>query len=287
MTVFTAVAAIGALTLVLAFLLSVANRKLSVFEDPRIDAVEEMLPHANCGACGYPGCRAFAEAVVGGEALPGKCTVGSEEERQRIATFLGVEAGAEARRVARLACAGGANVARQRAHYRGLSSCRAAQAVGGGGKGCFWGCLGFGDCERSCTFNAIRMDEFGLPRVDEAACTACGDCVSVCPRDLFSLQAVGNRLWVACRNLEHGDAVLAECEVGCTACGRCAMDAAEGLVTMQGNLPVVDYRCRQDRTPIERCPTGAIVWIDPELGPVRGAASRPVIRQSRLRDGAS
>lgn len=287
MTVFTAVAAIGALTLVLAFLLSVANRKLSVFEDPRIDVVDGMLPRANCGACGYAGCRAFAEAVVSGEALPGKCTVGNAEQHQRIAAFLGVEAGAEARRVARLACAGGANVARQRAHYRGVSSCRAAQAVGGGGKGCFWGCLGFGDCERSCTFNAIRMDEFGLPRVDEAACTACGDCVSVCPRDLFSLQAVENRLWVACRNLEHGDAVLAECEVGCTACGRCAMDAAAGLVTMQGNLPVVDYRCRQDRTPIERCPTGAIVWIDPQLGPVRGAASRPVIRQSRLRDGAS
>lgn len=287
MTVFTAVAAIGALTLVLAFLLSVANRTLRVFEDPRIDVVDGMLPRANCGACGYAGCRAFAEAVVSGGALPGKCTVGNEEQHQRIAAFLGVEAGAEARRVARLACAGGANVARQRAHYRGLSSCRAAQAVGGGGKGCFWGCLGFGDCERSCSFNAIRMDEFGLPRVDEAACTACGDCVSVCPRDLFSLQAVENRLWVACRNLEHGDAVLAECEVGCTACGRCAMDAADGLVTMQGNLAVVDYRRKQDRAPIERCPTGAIVWIDPQLGPLRGAASRPVIRRSRLRDGAS
>lgn len=287
MTVFTAIAAIGALTLVLAFLLSLASRKLSVFEDSRIDVVDEMLPHANCGACGYPGCRAFAEAVVGGAALPGKCTVSSEDQRQRIAGFLGVGVGAEVRRVARLACAGGANVARQRARYHGPSDCRAAQAVGGGGKGCFWGCLGLGDCERSCNFNAIRMDEFGLPRVDEAACTACGDCVSVCPRDLFSLQAVDNRLWVACRNLEHGDAVLEDCEVACTACGRCAMDAADGLVVMQGNLPVVDYRRKQQRTPIERCPTGAIVWIDPERGPVKGAASRQVIRQSRLRDGAS
>ncbi|MBP6382294.1 MAG: RnfABCDGE type electron transport complex subunit B [Pseudomonadales bacterium] len=287
MTVLTAVLALGALTLALAFALSTASRRLRVIEDPRIDVVDAMLPRANCGACGHPGCRAFAEAVVAGAAVPAKCSVSSEAQRQRIADYLGVAAGSAERRVARLACAGGANVARQRAHYRGPSGCRAAQAVGGGAKGCLWGCLGFGDCERSCNFNAIRMDESGLPRVDEAACTACGDCVRVCPRDLFSLQAVGNRLWVACRNLEHGDTVLAQCEVGCTACGRCAADAPDGLVIMNGNLPVVDYARPQLRTPIERCPTGAIVWIDPGRGAVRGAASPPVLRRSRLPDGAS
>ena len=287
MAVLTAVVALAALTLALAFALSVASRRLRVSEDPRIDAVEAMLPHANCGACGHPGCRAFAEAVVAGTAVPAQCTVGGAAEHRRIAAYLGVEAGTAERRVARLACAGGTNVARQRAHYRGTPGCRAAQLVAGGGKGCFWGCLGLGDCERSCRFGAIRMDESGLPRVDEDACTACGDCVRVCPRELFSLQNVANRLWVACRNLERGDAVLEECAVGCTACGRCAADAPDGLVRMDGNLPVVDYAMAQRRAPIERCPTGAIVWIDPERGPVRGAASAPVLRRSPLPDGGS
>lgn len=286
-SIFVAVAFMSTLGLMLAGILVLANKRLFVFEDPRIDQVEDLLPKANCGACGTAGCRPFAELLVKGEIEPSRCTVNSKDMNQVIANFLGVALGKEEKRVARLACAGGTHVAYIRASYGGIESCRAAALVSGGGKGCAWGCLGFGDCERSCNFSAIRMDGFGLPRVDEATCTACGDCVSVCPRDLFSLQAFGNRLWVACRNLEHGDTVLAECEVGCTACGRCAMDAADGLVSMQGNLPVVDYGCKQDRTPIERCPTGAIVWIDPALGPVRGAASAPVVRQSRLRDGAS
>lgn len=284
MTVLIAVAVIGALTLLLASLLTLADRRLRVEEDPRIDAVEQMLPGANCGACGFPGCRPFAEALVGGEALPGKCTVSESQQRSQIADYLGIEVGASNRRVARLACAGGDNVARQRAHYVGQPSCRAAQQVGGGGKGCFWGCIGLGDCERVCEFDAIRMDEHGLPRVDEAKCTACGDCVEVCPRDLFSLHPEEDRLWVACRNPEMGDRLLEVCEVACTACGRCAQDAAAGLVRMVDNLPVVDYGRRQERKPIERCPTGAIVWIDPQRGALRGAASAPYTRHSPLPD---
>ncbi|MBV6655926.1 MAG: RnfABCDGE type electron transport complex subunit B, partial [Mameliella sp.] len=124
MIILTAIAALGGLTLLLALMLVMANKKLYVYEDPRIDIVEDMLPHANCGACGYPGCRPFAEALVGGQTLPGKCTVSAEEARERIAGFLGVALGGEERRVARLACAGGANVARLRAQYEGMESCQ-------------------------------------------------------------------------------------------------------------------------------------------------------------------
>jgi Na+-translocating ferredoxin:NAD+ oxidoreductase RNF subunit RnfB len=255
-----------------------------VEEDPRIDIVDGMLPHANCGACGFPGCRPFAEALVSGIAQPGKCTVSSDPDRQRIADFLGVEVGAEERWVARLACAGGTNVARNHARYDGLPSCRAAAQVAGGGKGCFWGCLALGDCAEVCDFDAIRMDEHGLPVVDESKCTACGDCVDVCPKDLFSLQPVSRRLWVACKSLEAGDELLVDCEVACTACARCAMDAP-GLITMIHNLPVVDYaKNHQTRHPIERCPTGAIVWLDAKAGPVKGAAARKIVRQGVRRD---
>jgi Na+-translocating ferredoxin:NAD+ oxidoreductase RNF subunit RnfB len=255
-----------------------------VDEDPRIDAVEAMLPHANCGACGFPGCRAFAEGLVRGEALPGACSVGPPADRARIAAYLGVAVGAREKRVARLACAGGSNVARHRAHYDGLATCAAAAQVAGGGKGCFWGCLGLGDCERACDFDAIRMDVHELPVVDEERCTACGDCVEACPKDLFSLHPVSHRLWVACRSLEAGDELLEDCEVACTACGRCAADAP-GLIAMRDQLPVVDYAGpHQTKRPIQRCPTGAIVWIDPIAGPEKGPAARRIVRKGALRD---
>jgi electron transport complex protein RnfB len=284
MVVVTAVGAIAALTVLLASLIVLANKKLHVEEDPRIDDVEELLPHANCGACGFPGCRPFAEALVLGQTNPGKCTVSSDEGRAAIGTYLGVAVAAEEKRVARLACQGGANVARNHARYEGLRSCAAAAAVGGGGKGCSWGCLGLGDCEVACGFDAIQMDAHGLPVVDEDKCTACGDCVTACPKDLFSLHPISHRLWVACRSQEAGDELLLDCEVACTACGRCAMDGP-GLITMRANLPIIDYTKKHDTmVPIQRCPTGAIVWLDHDKGAVRGDAAKTIIRKGTRPD---
>jgi len=280
MLVLTAVLALGGLTLLLATGLIVANRTLYVEEDPRLDEVEDMLPHTNCGACGFAGCRAFAEALVTNEALPGKCTVSSEENRAAIASYLGVDVGAEEKRVARLACAGGTNVARNHARYSGHQTCRSAALVAGGGKGCFWGCLGLGDCEQICDFNAITMDEHRLPVVNEDLCTACNDCVEVCPKGLFSIHPASHRLWVACKNLEFGDDILEDCEVGCTACGRCAKDAPD-VVRIENNLAVVDYdRAHNTRIPIERCPTGAIVWIEEDGRVIKGDEARPALRHA-------
>mgnify|MGYP001347085270 CR=1 FL=1 len=288
MTVAIALIALGSLTLLLAVMLIVANKKLYVYEDPRIDQVEDMLPHANCGACGFPGCRPFAEALVSGKALPGKCSVSSDEGRAAIAKFLGVALGAEEKRVARLACGGGLNVAINRAKYKGVQSCQAASLVSGGGKGCFWGCLGLGDCERVCDFDAITMNQFGLPVVDVDKCTACGDCVEVCPKDLFSLHPISHRLWVNCKNLEQGDDILEECQVACTACGKCAMDAPGNLISMINNLPVVDYsKNHNTQAPIQRCPTGAIVWLDDKEGIIKGPEAKKIVRKGQRMEGFS
>lgn len=279
-----ALGAFGALTFALTSLLVWASRALHVEEDPRVDVVDELLPHVNCGACGFPGCRPFAESLVKGETRPSQCTVASDADRARIGEFLGVEVGRAQKRVARLACAGGSNVSRDHAQYDGLMSCNAAALVAGGGRGCFWGCLGLGDCDVACDFDAIEMNAHGLPVVDEDLCTACGDCVDACPKGLFSLHPVDHRLWVACKSEGAGDELLDDCQVACTACGRCAQDAPS-LITMHANLPVVDYsRDHATQIPIHRCPTGAIVWLDPAIGPVTGPAARPVIRKSERPD---
>jgi electron transport complex protein RnfB len=278
-----AVLFMGGLGAVLAAVLALANKKLHVAEDPRVEQVDELLPQTNCGACGSPGCRAFAEACVKGQKNPGQCTVNSKDMSAFIADMLGVELGDQERQVARLACAGGSHVARMRAQYKGAESCRAATVTGGGGKACTWGCLGLGDCERSCDFNAIYMDEHGLPVVIEDKCVACNDCVVACPLNLFSLQPVSHKLWVACKSLAEGDEALADCEVACTGCARCVADAPEGLISIKDNLAVVDYVKNQLATPLptQRCPTGAIVWLEKQQA-IKGAAAKRIIRQDPL-----
>jgi len=282
LNILVAVGFMAGLGLALASVLVIANRRLFVYEDPKIDDVEELLPHSNCGACGTAGCRAFAEKLVTGELEPGACTVNGTEMNQVIASFLGVELGSHEKRVARLACAGGSNVARRHGDYSGVESCRAAALVAGGGKGCAWGCLGHGDCEVVCEFDAIIMDRHDLPQVIDDLCTACGDCVDICPRDLFSLEPLSHRLWVACKNLEKGELAEADCAVTCNGCGRCALDAPGDLVTMIDNLAVIDYsqNAQAARIAIERCPTGAIVWL--EDGVHKGLNAIKIVRKEAL-----
>jgi Na+-translocating ferredoxin:NAD+ oxidoreductase RNF subunit RnfB len=263
-TTLIATAILTGLGLFFGFGLAIAHRFLHVEEDPRLDVLEEMLPGSNCGACGEAGCRAFAEALVTGTKRPSACTVSGEEAIQDVAAFLGVEAGQEEKRVARLHCAGGLGFARQIAEYEGYESCRAAHLIGGGGKGCAWGCLGLADCMIACTFDAITMNEQKLPVVDIDKCTACGDCVDACPRDLFDIMPAAHNLVVQCAAPLEGDEARAVCQVACDACGRCAQDAAPGLITMQDNLPVVDYSAGGPAKPDAtfRCPTGAIQWVE-------------------------
>ncbi len=269
----------GGLGVLLALFLAIASKRLYVFEDPRIDQVEELLPHSNCGACGTAGCRNFAEQAVAGKIEPARCSVNTPDQNKTIAALLGVAMGDVEKRVARLACAGGKHVAKMRATCSGLSSCRAASVAGGGGKSCAWGCLGLGDCADVCDFDAISMDSHGLPVVDLARCTACGDCVDICPKNLFSIQGVSHKLWVACRNESDPDTAEAACEVSCTACGRCVMDASDGLIHLERNLAVIDYAKNDtaSKAAIERCPTGAIVWLEGDRI-LKGKSAKKIIR---------
>jgi len=241
--------------------LALANRWLTVEEDPRIEMIEGRLPGSNCGACGQPGCRAFAEALIRGEAPPAKCTVSAPDAKVQIAEILGVDVGFLEKKVARLHCAGGRSAVRRIADYEGIGSCRAAFVVNGGGRACPWGCLGLGDCERACSFDAIRMNDEALPVVDVDRCTACNDCVEVCPLDLFTLEPLSRPVIVQCSCPLTGEAARAICRVTCDACGRCAADAPEGAIVMSGGLPVIQDPDRAGEPCTLRCPTGAIRYV--------------------------
>ncbi len=245
-------------------LIALVQSRFRVLEDPRIDATLALLPGTNCGACGSPGCRAFAESLVAGERQPAGCTVMGPEAIDDVAALLGVEAGESDRRVARLLCAGGTDVAVQAAGYRGFATCKAAASVAGGGKGCTWGCLGLADCEAACDFDAIRMSPTRLPLVDPARCTACGDCVDACPKDLFVLMPADQHLLVQCKSELEGEEAEALCRVACNGCGKCALDAADGLIDIVNGLAVVDQTRSELAAPdaTARCPTGAIVWVE-------------------------
>jgi RnfABCDGE-type electron transport complex B subunit len=263
------VAILGGVATVFGAFISLANAKFKVWEDPRIDGARDLLPGADCGACGEAGCRAFAEALVTGRQVPAQCTVMSADARADVAAFLGVEAGSADKRVARLLCAGGTDVALAKGRYHGVESCAAAVAVTGGGKACSWGCVGYADCAVSCDFDAIVMGPTGLPVVDPEKCTACGDCVEACPLGLFVLMPLSQHLLVQCKNLLSGDAATGVCSVACNACGRCVADAAPGLISMVSGLATIDYNRIELENPkaIERCPTGAIIWLDGQQFP--------------------
>lgn len=265
---FTAPAIMTSLGLLFGVILAVAYHYLKVDEDPRIAETEELLPGTNCGACGEPGCLPFAIKLVAGEVNPSGCTVASEDDIDNLSEFLGVDAGQQEKIVARLKCAGGKGQAFQIAEYQGFEGCRAAAVISGGGKGCSWGCLGLGDCEVACTFDVIHMNDNGLPVVDALNCTACSDCVDICPKDLFELRPMAEQLYVQCNIPLEGESVTALCSAGCDACGKCVADAPAGLMEMKNELPVVNYASglfttdNNTKKAIERCPTNAIQWLE-------------------------
>jgi len=262
--ILDSVLVLGSVGLFFGFLIALVNKKFWVWEDPRINDVDELLPGTNCGACGVPGCRAFAEAVVTGEQAPSGCTVMGPDDIDDLASYLGVDAGEANKRIARLLCAGGINEAVRYSDYSGFETCKAAAAVAGGGKACTWGCLGLADCEVVCLLDAIYMNENALPVVIPELCTACNDCVVACPKDLFVLMPMDQKLIVQCKNLLHGDAAEDLCSVACNACNKCVADAEPGVIEIIDNLAVINYEKNSltDPKAIARCPTDAIVWLE-------------------------
>ena len=250
---------VGGLGCLSALGLGLASLKFRVEVDPRVEALEGVLPGANCGACGYAGCSALAKALAEGAAPPNACTPGGAEVAGAVAGILGVEAGETVQRVAVVHCRGGRGVAADKGVYVGVPDCRAAVLVGGGPKLCSAGCLGMGTCERVCPFDAIHLDATGLPRVDPGRCTGCGTCVDACPKRIIDLEPDGCRVHVRCRNTGRGKAVKAVCSEGCIGCGRCAKACPVDAIAMDRGLAKIDPdACVSCGRCAAVCPTGNI-----------------------------
>lgn len=264
----------GGIAVLLGLVLAIASIKLQVEEDPRIDEVNDHLPQANCAACGMAGCRNFAEQLVAGNIDLAQCSVMGSAESKIIAGILGLEHVEKVTKVARVFCGGGKKEAKERAEYIGIRDCTAAGFVGGGGKACTYGCLGFGNCAASCPFEAMFMDDNGLPYVVDEKCTACGKCVTACPRNLIELVDCRNQVIIQCKSQDKGAVTRKRCTVGCIACTLCVKNCPHVAIEMKGNLAVMDFaKCQNAEVCIGVCPTKTIVNVT-KVNAERSVASR-------------
>lgn len=263
-TIIYTIASLSVLGLLLAVILYMVAQKFKVEEDPRIDDVEALLPGANCGGCGYAGCRAFAEACVTSESLDSlNCPVGGNAVMQPIGARLGFEIAEKAPMIAVLRCHGSFDNRPRTNYYDGSSSCKVKASLYSGDTGCSYGCLGLADCMKVCKFDAITMDNRrGLPMIDEERCTACGACVKACPKLIIELRNKGpksRRVYVSCVNKDKGASARKACSVACIGCGKCVKVCSFEAITIENNLAYIDFdKCKLCRKCLDECPTKAI-----------------------------
>jgi len=239
--------------------LYVSSHFFSVEIDPRAERIADILPGANCGGCAFGGCAAFAKAVAAGAADVGLCAPGGDETAKAIAEIMGVDFSGEGKKVSMLLCAGDSEKCPSRARYEGVGDCVSATLVHSAAKGCSYGCIGLWTCERACPFDAIVMNDKGLPYVLEERCTACGLCIDACPKGLFELRPASAHVHVRCSSRDKGPVTRKLCTVGCTGCGLCVKACKFEAIEVVDNLAVIDYeKCKGCDSCAEACPQDTI-----------------------------
>ncbi|QEK12312.1 RnfABCDGE type electron transport complex subunit B [Crassaminicella thermophila] len=258
-TIMGPVVSLGGMGLLFGAGLAYASQKFAVEVDPRVTEIGEVLPGANCGGCGYPGCNGFANAVVEGKAPVNGCPVGGSECAQKIAKIMGVEAGDDVKKVARVLCSGDSSNCKEKFDYYGIQDCKAAAMVAGGSKSCAYGCLGLGTCVDVCQFNAIEITDGKIAKIIPERCTGCGKCIEACPKNVIDFVPYEQDVVVDCNNKEKGKAVKEKCNVGCIGCQLCVKACPFDAMEFSDNLAKINYdKCTNCMLCAEKCPTGAI-----------------------------
>jgi electron transport complex protein RnfB len=256
MNIVYALVVLGGLGLVFGGLLSYVAQRFAVEEDERVEIIADLLPGANCGACGYPGCLNLAEKLVAGEAPVDSCVPGGKAVSDNICRVLGLETVAsDVRKIAEIYCLGTRDVAPDRFEYQGVQDCNAAMMYAGGFKICQYGCLGLGTCVEACPFEAISMGEDGLPVVDPERCTGCGICAKACPRGVIRIvNAERGGKYVPCNSKDRGRATRQACEVGCIGCKACVKACPQEAIVVEDYLAVIDReKCDNCGECVESC----------------------------------
>jgi Na+-translocating ferredoxin:NAD+ oxidoreductase RNF subunit RnfB len=253
---------IGALAAVFGLVLAFASKKFHVDVDPKIEQIIEVLPSANCGACAFPGCAGYAEAIVQKGADITMCAPGGADVAKKIAEIMGVKASSKERNVAVIHCqSGGYNNTFFRYEYKGIETCKAAAVLAGGPNLCNWGCVFQNDCVKACKFDAIIVNEEGLRVVLEDKCTGCGACMRACPRSLIEMVPVSKKVHVLCASRDKGPIAKKACgnSTACIGCGICSKKCPVQAITIVNNLAIIDYtKCINCGICAQACPTKAI-----------------------------
>ncbi len=266
MSIVYPVLSIGGLGLVFGAGLGYAGKIFEVKEDPRVEAILEALPGANCGGCGYPGCGGCASAIVAGNAPVNACPVGGAGVAAKIGEIMGVQAEAGEPKAAFVKCGGTCEKAKSKYEYMGIDDCGMAnQLVGGGAKSCAYGCLGLGSCKKACAFDAISIVD-GVAVIDKDKCVACGKCVSACPKHIIELLPAKKKVKVQCSSKDLGKAVMQVCSVGCIACKICEKNCPFDAIHVIDNLAVIDYdKCKACGICANKCPKKVITGAKPPV----------------------
>lgn len=267
-TILLTIICLSLLALVAAVILYFIAQKFKVYEDPRIDEIQNILPAANCGGCGFAGCRNFAEALVKADTFEGlNCPVGGSEVMELSAKILGKEAPLVDPLVAVLLCNGTPEQRPRTSKFDGAVDCRISHNLYIGETDCSYGCMGHGDCVRACSFGAMYMDEITeLPVIIDDKCVACGACVKACPRNLIELRKKAKKdrkIYVACSNCDKGGPARRACKVACIGCGKCFKVCAFDAITINNNLAYIDAKkCTFCRKCVTECPTNSIIELN-------------------------
>ena len=258
MSILSSILVLGGLGLIFGMVLAYSSKKFAVKVDERVEAILEILPGANCGGCGFPGCGGLANAIVEGYADLNSCPVGGSDCASKIGEIMGISSESEERQVAKILCKGNCQSAKNKYEYEGIQDCKSASMLNSGPKDCRFGCLGLGTCKEYCKFDAISIID-GLAIIDEEKCVMCGKCIEVCPKSIIGRKPASKKVVVECSSKDFGKTVKEKCSAGCIGCGLCQKACLFGAIEFENKIAKINYKkCVECMECVRKCPNKVI-----------------------------